>query len=157
MRKFFEFQFYEDEWERRVIRFYPKTTHVHGFDDDPPKTWGKVYKTYLSFSVLHFDMESGKAHVAYNARWDECSGLNDLAYWLEHPGANTEPVFHMRVFGDATQWVVLPWGESFKLVTMYPLHAGKSYVFWLKNDQIPEFVKVITEYLDYSLAHSEGI
>ena len=63
----------------------------------------------------------------------------------------------MRVCGDATQWIIMPWGESFKLVTMYPLHAGKSYVFWLENEKIPEFAKVINEYLDYSLAHSEGI
>ena len=157
MMDFFEFTLYEDEWERRAIRFYPKTTHVHGFGDEPPTKWERVYKAYLSFAVLHFNKETGKAHVAYDARWDECSGLNDLVHWLEHPGANTEPVFHMRVLGDATQWIVMPWGDDCKLVTMYPLHTGKSYVFWLKNDQIPEFVKVINEYLDYSLAHSEGI
>lgn len=157
MRDFFEFTLYEDEWERRAIRFYPKTTHVHGFGDEPPTKWERVYKAYLSFAVLHFNKETGKAHVAYDARWDECSGLNDLAYWLEHPGANTEPVFHMRVLGDATQWIVMPWGDDCKLVTMYPLHTGKSYVFWLENEKIQEFVKVINEYLEYSLAHSEGI
>ena len=157
MRKFFEFVISEDEFERRVMRFYPKTTHVHGFGDEPPKTWDRVYKTYLSFAVLCFDKEYKKANVEYSARWDECSGLNTIAYWLEHMDSFTEPFLHLKVLGDATQWILTPHGDDRTIFTLYPMYQGSGCTFYLDNDRLHEFAGTINEYLEHSLQHSEGI
>ena len=156
MKKFFEFKFYEDEWERRTIRFYPKTTHVHGFDDDPPKTWDEVYKTYLSFAVLHFDKEASKVRAAYSARCDECSALDLLATTLIDGSFLSDPVTEIWALGYATQWILLP-REEVSLITMYPMGCGSGYTMRIRNDNLRGFAAVINEYLDYSLAHSEGI
>ena len=157
MRKFFEFVISDDEFERRVMRFYPKTTHVHGFGDEPPKTWDEVYKTYLSFAVLYFDKEYKKATVEYSARWDECSGLNELVNWIENKEKFDEPFMHLRVFGDATQWIIIPFGPDRVVFTLYPIYQGSGCTFFLDNEQLSEFAEVINTYLEHSLKHSQGI
>lgn len=35
--------FYKD-----IFRFYPRSTFVHSFNDNPPKNWDEVYKVYYS-------------------------------------------------------------------------------------------------------------
>ena len=66
-----KFDFIIDKWEgfdKKVLRFYPRQSNVHGFDDEPPTTWKGVYKTYMTFAVLHYyedDDNEGKYERPY--------------------------------------------------------------------------------------------
>ena len=37
---------------RKIFRIYPKSTTIHSFDENPPKTWKDVYKVYYSFAII---------------------------------------------------------------------------------------------------------
>ena len=37
---------------RTIFRIYPKSTTIHSFDENPPKTWKEVYKVYYSFAII---------------------------------------------------------------------------------------------------------
>lgn len=51
MKKKFDFVLDDDPGiNRTILRFYPRHTHVHSFNDDPPKSWEEVYKVYYSWA-----------------------------------------------------------------------------------------------------------
>ena len=156
MRKFFEFVIFDTDTERRVLRFYPGTTHVHGFDDVPPKSWKDVYKVYLSFDVIHKDKEYNTSKVVYSARWDECSALDAVAETLLDPSLLEKPVQEVWALGYATQWIIVP-RESSTLITMYPMNGGLGYTFIVCTDRLAELGNTINEYLAMALENSEGI
>lgn len=156
MESYFEFEIFETDNERRVIRFYPKTTHVYGFEDEPPKTWDKVYKVYFSFDVIHFDKYLETSKVVFNARCDECSALDTVAELLMDRSFLADPVTEIGALGYATQWVLVPRG-NYVLIVMYPLNGGVSYTFSVHEDRLLELAKIISEYLVCALANSEGI
>ena len=156
MRDYFEFQIFETEYERRVLRFYPKTTHVHGFHDEAPKTWDRVYKIYLSFDVVHFDKYLDTSKVVYDARYDESSSLEAVADTIMDPSFLKKPVQEILALGYATQWILVP-GETSTLISMYPLNGGAGYTFIVFNERLAELAKIIKEYMALALENSEGI
>lgn len=69
-----------------TIRFYPKSSSVHGFGYECPKSWNNYYKEYLSFAILYQDeymKECKKApEIVFKCRCDECSSLLSLNCYL---------------------------------------------------------------------------
>ena len=52
MKRKIDFVFEDEGRWRKVFRFYPRRSHVHGFDDKYPKNWKEVYKVYYAWSLL---------------------------------------------------------------------------------------------------------
>ena len=53
MKRKFDFVLYNNRGlYRDVIRFYPRSSHVHSFNDDPPTNWEEVYKVYYSWAII---------------------------------------------------------------------------------------------------------
>lgn len=83
-----KYDFVIDNWGddyKTIMRWYPSTTHVHSFNDNPPDTWEKVYKVYYSWSILtHFYNDKGEIIPEYTKKMfemscDECSRFPELA------------------------------------------------------------------------------
>lgn len=86
MKRHFDFCVGKQEgFYRDIIRWYPNTTHVHGFGDKVPRTWEEVYKTYYSWRVLrqYLDAEGNvvpeKTKVLFSMMFDEASAFPRLA------------------------------------------------------------------------------
>ena len=74
--------------EDHIIRFYPKLSHVHGFDENCPTSWDHYYKEYLSFAIFYYDSEwDDKPEMVFQCLCDECSSLLSLNiityFWLK--------------------------------------------------------------------------
>lgn len=81
----------ENKYSRLLFRVYPKQTYIHSFDNEPPKTWDKVYKVYYSWAIIKqykndygiIEPESSKRLMYMYC--DECSnvvGLHEIIRWV---------------------------------------------------------------------------
>lgn len=87
-----DFELKRDEDSILKFRFYPKSSHMHGFDEEPPKTFDDVYKVYYTWGIFRsqnlacpdepdeWTAFQRMFHIAY----DECSALETLEYGIRH-------------------------------------------------------------------------
>lgn len=167
MKRNFDFIINIDEgFDKKVLRFYPKQSKVHGFDDEPPTTWKGVYKTYLTYSVLLYEecwdnegfYETPQEIFSYYR--DEGEGLLDLRevlYLIIHNDDKTE--YNIKPLGYGIDWEIIQ-DKNKKdtyVFTMINSEIGLCYRFKLNLDEIKEFYSVLDEFLEYMLKHSVGI
>lgn len=78
-----DFVLYEDEFYRIVFRFYPRLSHCHSFDEEPPKTYKDIYKVYFNYAIICQYLVDGKfesSEQIWNSDCDECSIIDEIAY-----------------------------------------------------------------------------
>lgn len=95
MKRKLDFVLDENSEERLLFRFYPKQSHCHGFSDKIPKTWHEVYKVYYSWAIIKQYKENEKVtrtRVMYKELCDECSCLDQIAFFCEKLSAGIESV-----------------------------------------------------------------
>ncbi|BAE47735.1 hypothetical protein G8T64_11945 [Clostridium botulinum C] len=147
---------------KTVLRFYPRRSHVHGFNDVPPSKWEDVYKTYMTFSVLMYhtnvdetEYETPCELFSYCA--DEGEGLRELRELLGTMSSDRSKIKgRVLQFGDGIEWEIDRDNDLY-ITTMIDNQTGKAYRCYLNINQIKEFYNVLDEFLEYMLAHSEGI
>lgn len=166
MKRYFDFVI--DKWEgfdKKVLRLYTKHSSVHGFDDNPPKTWNSVYKTYMTFSILRYwedDDNEGKYERPYELftyDCDEGDGLLNLREVLKDiMDGSKQKEYTIMPFGDGIDWEISNTQNSKEYrFTMINSKSGQCYRFRLTPDEIKEFYNVLNSFLEYMLKHSVGI
>lgn len=174
MKRKIDFVIYEDKYEKLVFRFYPRKSHCHGFGEEPPKEWDKVYKVYYSYSVIHRYKELYEPHeheVLYASDCDECSVIGEVAARIRLI-VDGQKVFHGKdqfkedysielldneVFpiGYGTSWIIKEVRGKYE-IQMFGWNE-KGYRFSLNKKQLKEFGEYLEECCEYMLTHSEGI
>lgn len=167
MKRNFDFIISKEEgFDKKVLRFYPLQSKVHGYDDESPKEWKEVYKTYMSFSVLHYyeDYESDgkyeRPYELFSFYRDEGEGLIRLRDILfEIIFENNKETYNILPFGDGIAWELSRDKGNIDgfMFNMVNNSNGQCYRFYLKKPQIKEFYEVLTNFLEYMLKHSVGI
>lgn len=169
-----KFDFIIDKWEgfdKKVLRFYPRQSNVHGFDDEPPTTWEGVYKTYMTFAVLHYyedDDNEGKYETPYELfsyYRDEGEGLRYLREVLsEMITEECQNEYNITPFGDGIDWEIYKddryvdkEGNNMYIFNMINGYSGQCYRFRLCKEEIKEFYNVLDDFLEHMLEHSVGI
>lgn len=67
--------------ERQVVfKFYPEYSHMHGFGDEPPKTFQEVYKVYYCWGIMEQSAERMTRRFYMDC--DECSVLTELSSYI---------------------------------------------------------------------------
>lgn len=167
MKRNFDFLIDKDEgFSKKVLRFYPKQSRVHGFGDEPPKEWEGVYKTYMSFSVLMYEecwdnegfYESPRELFSYYR--DEGEGLRELREVLSKILAGEgKSEYSLVPFGDGIDWDVVKHKkkDDVYIFTMINSYTGLCYKFSLTLNRIEDFYNVLDDFLEYMLKHSVGI
>ena len=177
MKKKLDFILEQDEDERLVFRFHPRSSHCHSFNETPPKTWEEVYKVYYSYSILKQWKEDGKwkeCEIVYNEPCDECSIINTIAFaCLGLAKGNT---YHENLLngelvridflgntfypmGYGTEWTIdkieRPEGTRYQF-TLFDWHCV-GYKFYLPEEKMEEFGTYLKSCCDYMLEHGEPI
>lgn len=175
MKRKLDFVICESDTYRMTFRFYPKKSHCHSFNDEPPKTWLDVYKIYYSWAILkQLKNENGnieKTVILFMAHCDECSVIDEISARCNLLSRRIEQV--KRKNGD----------ENYKIKVLnrecYPMGMGvswiirktrnKSYIFevWnfsnngfrfeLPHKRIKEFGEYLLMCCNYMLEHGEPI
>lgn len=165
MKKHFDFIIDKYEgFDKKVLRFYPRHSAVHGFSDEPPKSWKGVYKTYMTFSVLRYwedDDNEGKYERPYELfsyDSDEGEGLRYLREALASILEGSKERFDIIPFGDGVDWEIYKAKISkYYTFNMINSRSGQCYRFKLDIKEIKDFYNVLNEFLEYMLEHSVGI
>lgn len=169
-----KFDFIIDKWQgfdKKVLRFYPRQSNVHGFGDDPPTTWKGVYKTYMTFAVLHYyedDNSEGKYERPYELFSYYCDEGEGLLYLREVLAdilfGECKDEYEIIPFGDGVDWEIYKdkkyvdkEGNNIYTFNMIDSNSGQCYRFRLYKEEIKEFYDILNEFLEHMLEHSVGI
>lgn len=163
MGKHIDFIFDEYNTRRRIFRFYPERSHVHGFGEKCPQSWDEVYKVYYSWAVIrqYRDDENSQwdSFTMFDMGWDECSLLGDIPYAVKGLKLGEETSF--CPMGDGADWVI-KYNKGNKFCRpFYSFNVwdreDRGYRFRLSPKDTKRFIKYIEFVQAYMLAHSEPI
>lgn len=166
MKHHFDFLINEEkDFQKTALRFYPKQSHVHGFEDYAPDKWELVYKTYMSFSILnYYKYEETDPYETpdnlFSYYGDEGEGLRILRDILKEMLSNkAKDEYSITPFGYGVDWEICKhkYDKNLFVFTMIDNLTNQAYRFYLEQSGIQEFHNVLNEFLEYMLAHSEGI
>ena len=165
MKKKIDFIFEDSGNNRKIFRFYPRRSHVHGFDDECPKNWKEVYKVYYAWSVIWQyrwdDSYEWDSRTCFEMECDECS---ELVYLKDHI-LNLKPnetvdipslsaaLWRIKFFAGDLHRRIRPYYEF----TVWERYSGRACCFWLSRKETRQFVKYLDYVQDYMLEHSEPI
>lgn len=157
MEKNFAFLLKKSDDETIGFRFFPKRSHVHGFGDECPKSWGEVYKVYYDWCIYHTIFGERSSFYV----WDEGSVLLDVANAITRlAAADKTDSSLLNAFGDGADWdiryVVNKDVELHNFeFCVWNHHNG--FRFNLERDDALRFAAFIRKTLAYMLEHSEPI
>lgn len=173
MKKKFDFVLSDDPgFNRTIFRFYPRRTHVHSFNDDPPKTWEEVYKVYYSWAIIRQYYNDNnkivpeKSMVLFEVHCDECSEIPNLSAIIKYV-MRTDNIYDDPTCGQpAGDWRVekQKWEDYFtrKDCEMYCFYvfdnlSTQGCRFFLNKDGVLKFCDWLDMINQYALDHGEGI
>lgn len=168
---------------RLVFRFYPRSSSCHSFNEEPPKSWGDVYKVYYSWAILiqFFDEEGAIRYTktVYKDDFDECSRIDEIAarckylakgkekIELEHQGDKyTVALLDTNVIpiGMGTTWKILKreyndidYGYHISYLFEVWGYNEQGYRFYISQERIQDFGEYLQMCCDYMLEHGEPI
>lgn len=162
-----DFTIVENEDWKTVLRFYPKDSSVHSFDEERPKNWDEVYKTYMTFSILHYckDRDTNgrlkeQPKIIFTSYMEEGDSLLYLRYELNRilekkPKKSCRAIIYP--FGLGTEWHI----EKHRKSKTYKIEIwnenNEGYRFNLSFEGIAKFYEVLDYFLEYMLKHSQPI
>lgn len=150
-----------------VFRFYPKSSHMHGFEEDkPPASLSEVYKVYYSWAIIH-KFKNAPAEILFCIHCDECSALTDLSesirYVLDRKtraclmspgqeGSIWELEFDKGL--KRPKWAYRPDKIQF---SVWSNLTSKGYRFWLTVDKAKAFAEYLDRVNQHMLENAEPI
>lgn len=157
--------FYKD-----FIRFYPRSSHVHGFHDDPPTSWNSVYKVYYSWSIVRQNYDDNNklcnSEILFSMPYDECSELPDLSERINKlvKVESDDYIDYNSAFLSCGQWIIRKFNGCYHSVRskvyeymVFDKYTGKGYRFYLNESLTKDFCGWLDKINQYMLEHSEGI
>ena len=165
MKRKLDFVIYEDDNKRLLFRFYPKTSHVHGFSDECPTAWEEVYKVYYAWAIIR------QYKWSENDNWeseklfeldDECSEFVNLDDIIQYVIDNKEKYTRVISIGQpASEWEIF-FDKDYKnkeyiKIQVWDTWSDKGFKFSLYLDKAKEFIEYIKNTNEYMLNHSEPI
>lgn len=154
-----------------IFRFYPRRTHVHGFEDNPPADWSEVYKVYYAWAVIRrYYNNSGDvipelSKTLFEIKCDECSIIPNLPDIIRHV-MDTGETFDYPTFGQpAADWKIerVAWeNHEDKRCELYKFQVFNNWThqgikFTLNKEETLEFIAYLERINQYALEHGEGI
>ena len=167
-----DFVIYEDTDIKRVFRFYPRKSHCHSFNEEPPKTWEDVYKVYYSYAILELDKEFNETEVLFNCHCDECSAIDEVSEYIRliSDGKTKEIIDfegekitrklldkEIRPFGYGVTWIIRKRNsKKFYNVELWD-NNEKGYRIILTKDELKNFGLYLRDCCEYMLKNGEPI
>ena len=164
-KRHMDFVLSEDEYDKTVFRFYPKASHMHGFDENPPASLDDVYKVYYSWGVIQYSkLDDGSwdsGNRIFFMDWDECSALEYLGHVIRRVLRYKKRVIQIRSMGQpGSEWTItfrpewvwddenlelrLDTSRGTLIFEVFDNFTNLGYRFRLDTDRATKF----TEYLD---------
>lgn len=172
MKQKIDFILHNDWFYKDIFRFYPRRTHVHGFDDDPPNNWSEVYKVYYTWAIIrqYYDDQSGfitpeESETLFEIEMDECSMIPNLPNIIRHV-MGTGETFNYPTFGQpAGDWKIELHtyedadGDSCEWYKfqVFDNWTNQGIRFTLNKEETLKFIEYLERINQYALEHSEGI
>lgn len=180
MKQKIDFIIYDEKDERLVFRFYPRRSHCHSFNENPPQSWNEVFKVYYAYSILkQWKDENGgieSTEVMYKDPCDECSVIDTISECCEKlSNGITEETRHLKVhdkdyerpvyycnteyypLGDGTSWLIHPSNKQSMFKIEVWSDDDKGYRFYLSKEKLKEFGEYLNMCCEYMLKHGESI
>lgn len=165
MKRKLDYIIESDDDCRLIFRFYPRSSSCHSFNEEPPKSWGEVYKVYYSWAILiqFFDEEGAIrcTKTVYSDDFDECSRIDEIAtrckylskgeekVELEHQGDKyTIDLLDTNVIpiGMGTTWKIskreyndIDYGHHISYLFEVWGYNEQGYRFYIPQEKIKEF------------------
>lgn len=142
---------------RTIFRIYPKSTTIHSFDENPPKTWKEVYKVYYSFAIiiqyLDDDNKVESSIKLFEMRCDECSNIPNLSDIIKYAIEKNE-IFDYPTCGQpAGDWYIDPTNENYIKFMVFDNFQGNGFRFLLSKERTNEFIEWLNEANEYLFKH----
>ena len=155
----------QDEWREYPVDidfvFYPKESHMHGFHDEPPKTFKGVYKVYYCWAI---EKTKGPhpAKVLFGIGCDECSILTKLPYVIRYCLANKQDQRATSMGQDGSDWRLFYLKRDHMSTDaidfcVWSNFSGKGYRFILEAEEAKAFADFLDEVNKYMLENGEPI
>lgn len=166
MKKRIDYIFNEEENERKIFRFYPRQSHVHGFGEECPQSWDEVYKVYYSWKIIHQFRDNKNSEwesdTVFEMSFDECSALGEIPYKTKSLKFGEETFFGAMGYG--ADWII-HYYEGDRRFSPKPYYnfivwnnfTNQGYKFNLSQEESQQFLKYIDYVEEYMLKHSEPI
>jgi len=162
--------------KKLVFRFYPRGSHMHSFDDKPPKTFQDVYKVYYSWAIIDYSYNYKNnikvAERVFYMSCDECSALCDLAsairYMLRHrrkemdvlsfgqPGSDWKLEYLPRKYDEQGN-PNLSYGDGRVYFTVFNNYKHNGYEFCLNVEKTKKFCDYLEAVNQHMLENGEPI
>lgn len=171
MKRKFDYVIENSEgFHRDIFRIYPVNTHIHSFNDEPPKNWKEVYKVYYSWAFIRQwykddSNEIKESEIILKMDCDECSDIPNLSGMLKYVMETGDPIEGMACGQPAGEWDITqskgfdgknePY-EYYK-IQVFDNWYNKGYRFWFNKDEVLEFCEWLNNVNQYLLEHGEGI
>ncbi len=170
-KKKIDFVLRENEGSKLIFRFYPRSSHCHGFGSVPPTKWEEVYKVYYSYSIFEREKEGRESRTLFECGCDECSLIDEVAarcLYLDEGKTNIVRNFagkdytiellnnEMYPTGDGVSWNIFKLSDNcYEFVLFNWDDTG--FRFQFKKEQLKEFGEYLNECCEYMLAHGDPI
>lgn len=152
----------QDEWREYPIDidfvFYPKESHMHGFHDEPPKTFKEVYKVYYCWAI---EKTKGPhpAKSLFSIGCDECSALTDLSEVIRQCIRDKRDKRYLTAGQDGSDWHLFfgfcpPARVGFYVFSNF---TNKGYRFYLETERAEQFADFLDEVNNHMLENGEPI
>ena len=161
MKRKMDFVLKNDEgFYKDIFRFYPRSTYVHSFNDNPPKNWNEVYKVYYSWVILR-QYDDGcyiKTEKLFNLSYDECSAVPNLSKIIKYV-IKTKEDFVVRGTGQPSgNWYIyyktyysLDGDTDYLEFHVFNSFTNQGYKFILTIDECNKFCEYLDRINDYAL------
>ena len=163
MKRKFDFALFDTSLFRDIIRYYPRRTHVHSFDENPPKTWEEVYKVYYSWAIIrqHYgdDEKIERSEFLLEMPCDECSQIPDLSEIIKYV-MKTGETFDEPTFGQpAADWMIKKERVDYVYYDfeVFDNWTNQGYRFAFTEGETLKFCTWLDKINQYALEHGEEI
>ena len=155
---------WDDDDNDIVFRFYPKSSHMHGFEEDkPPKSFNAVYKVYYSWAI---EKTEGSHLVVWQVQFsigcDEYSALTYLSEVIRQCIREKKDKRCITAGQEGSDWHLFFIKRGFYPVArvgfyVFSNFTNKGYRFYLETERAEQFADFLDEVNNHMLENGEPI